>query len=418
MTWLWRVWFIAAIGLAFAGGLFVAILDWPPAPAARGYLGEMSEAAANWRSLIADQPSYHLEPAVYAGEGVVAAEPTRMQPGVTLLTGLFGNRLTFRLVDAEGKLAHEWPIDFFAIAPERMKHRFHALIHGTVLYPNGDIVANLDGHAMVRIDRCGRIIWRNSYHTHHSIHADDQGGLWAPALPAPVAHPHLSSEPFGMDTLVRIDPATGERAELIPLLAVLDASDRLGLARLSLNLNRRDVIHANDVEPLSAGMAAAFPMFAAGDLLVSSRNLHQLWVVDGASHRLKWLFIGPLQGQHDPDFQPDGTITVFDNLGRSAAAGGPASRILAIDPATQETRTLFRGSPEAPFYTPFRGKHQVLDNGNILITETDRGRAFEVTSGGEVVWSYVNRYDDEQVGWLMQAERYPAAYAPSGSGCG
>lgn len=418
MQWLVRLGIVAAIVLAFAGGLFVAILDWQPAPAARSYLSQMSEAVVNWRSAFADEPSYHLEPAVYDGEGAVIAEPARMQPGVTLLTGLFGNRLTFRLVDARGRLLHEWPIDFFTIAPERMKHKFHALIHGTVLYPNGDIVANLDERGMVRVDRCGRIVWRNSDNTHHSIHADDRGRLWAPSLLDPVEHPDFSSEPFRMDTLVRIDPATGERSELIPLIEVLDASDRLALAQLSVDRNRMDVVHTNDVEPLSAEMAAAFPMFAAGDLLVSSRNLHQLWVVDGASHRLKWVFTGPLQGQHDPDFQPDGTITVFDNMGRSTGAGGPASRIVAIDPATQETRTLYRGSPEAPFYTPYRGKHQLLANDNILITETDRGRAFEVTAQGDVVWSYINRYDDEQVGWLMQAERYPAAYAVDGAGCG
>ena len=57
------------------------------------------------------------------------------------------------------------------------------------------------------------------------------------------------------------------------------------------------------------------------------------------------------------------------------------------------------------------GKHQPLPNGNILITETEGGRAFEVTPNGETVWSFVNRYDDKAVAIIEQAERYAEHYA-------
>lgn len=66
---------------------------------------------------------------------------------------------------------------------------------------------------------------------------------------------------------------------------------------------------------------------------------------------------------------------------------------------------------------PRRGKHQILDNGDILITETDAGRVFETTPNGEVVWQYVNRYSADEVGWLMTADRYPSAYARIGEDC-
>jgi hypothetical protein len=32
----------------------------------------------------------------------------------------------------------------------------------------------------------------------------------------------------------------------------------------------------------------------------------------------------------------------------------------------------------------------VLPNGNVLITESDGGRLFEVTRAGEIVWNFVN----------------------------
>ena len=80
---------------------------------------------------------------------------------------------------------------------------------------------------------------------------------------------------------------------------------------------------------------------------------------------------------------------------------------------------LFQTNDAASFATNFRGKHELLANGNILIAETDRGRAIEVTPAGEIIWSYVNGYDAENVGWIMQADRLDPAFAGlDWGGCG
>jgi hypothetical protein len=46
--------------------------------------------------------------------------------------------------------------------------------------------------------------------------------------------------------------------------------------------------------------------------------------------------------------------------------------------------------PEQRFFTQTRGGAQALANGNVLITESERGRAFEVTRAGEIVWEFWN----------------------------
>jgi hypothetical protein len=61
-------------------------------------------------------------------------------------------------------------------------------------------------------------------------------------------------------------------------------------------------------------------------------------------------------------------------------------------------------------YTEARGKHQDLPNGNILITETRGGRILEVAEGGEIVWEYINRYDEGSVARMQDAIRYPPGY--------
>ena len=62
------------------------------------------------------------------------------------------------------------------------------------------------------------------------------------------------------------------------------------------------------------------------------------------------------------------------------------------------------------FYTEIGGKHQILPNGNILISEFTAGRVFEVTSVGEIVWSYINRYDENEVYSISEGTRYPNNY--------
>jgi hypothetical protein len=69
------------------------------------------------------------------------------------------------------------------------------------------------------------------------------------------------------------------------------------------------------VEVLREAVAPAFPMFRAGDVLLSLRNLDTLVVADGRTWRIKWAMTGPFLGQHDPDFLPNGHLMVFDNRG-------------------------------------------------------------------------------------------------------
>ena len=55
------------------------------------------------------------------------------------------------------------------------------------------------------------------------------------------------------------------------------------------------------------------------------------------------------------------------------------------------------------------GTNQKLPNGNVLITESDYGRAFEVTTDGKIVWEYINphRADEnrELIATLLHVNR-------------
>ena len=42
------------------------------------------------------------------------------------------------------------------------------------------------------------------------------------------------------------------------------------------------------------------------------------------------------------------------------------------------------------FFSPFRSSAQRLPNGNTVIAESEWGRIFEVTPGGDIAWEYIN----------------------------
>ncbi|MGB3315552.1 MAG: arylsulfotransferase family protein [Albidovulum sp.] len=415
---------VAIAFLLFMLGMVLGIKSLPPAKQLQDVIASAGQMKSLAVAAFKSRPDQHLSRRWYPDDGVTIADTDRMAPGVTFVSGLFGQRLGFRLFGADGQVLYDWPIDFFQIAPEKMQHRYHALIHGALLYPNGDVVANLDGRGMVRFDACGRIKWMNEDRSHHSIFADETGTLWAPIGVADYNNRAFANTTIRLDRIASFDPETGQKLSEIDLVDAIEASDMIGLIQDYYRL-KDDVVHLNDVEVLSAELAPAFPMFRAGDLLLSLRNLNQLWVLDGKTHAIKWVSAGATLGQHDPDFEPDGTISVLDNRplapitapdGYPGAHGG--SRILAIDPAIGTHETLYRTDARNTFYTPYRGKHQKLPNGNLLIAETDAGRAFEVTPAGEVVWSFVNGWDAETVGWVLDIGRYPAQYGDfAGQSC-
>ena len=58
---------------------------------------------------------------------------------------------------------------------------------------------------------------------------------------------------------------------------------------------------------------------------------------------------------------------------------------------------------------------QELPSGNVLVTESDRGRVIEVTPGGEVVWEFLNpdvrgRGDAAERATIYRFNRYPSSY--------
>jgi hypothetical protein len=340
------------------------------------------------------------------------------------------------LVDMEGRELHRWDVAVSRVWPGQTVFDGVRLadddvdIHGTALLPNGDAILNLNEAGTVRVDRCSRVLWKVPGETHHSVDPLPDGDTLVPArhrrTGVSAARPRLAPGPNGFyweDTVRRVRP-DGSVAEEVPVLDMLYASGWQALLFAGpgpgATIRAEDPTHLNDAEVLREAMAPAFPMFRAGDVLLSLRNLDTLVVADGRTWRIKWAMTGPFLGQHDPDFLPDGHLLVFDNRGTGDRPAFGGSRVLEIDPATREVVWSYDGGGE-PFYTKERGSQQALPNGDVLVTAALEGRVFEVTreNPGRVVWEYVNLVRPGLVGLVTGAERVdPARVTFLGQGCG
>ncbi len=345
--------------------------------------------------------------------------PERMQPGPTLITSMAANHeLSVRVFTPSGNVIHEWNPDWFELWPdcshlpeERVpKSKPGTHIHGCLLMDNGDLVFNFEQLGLVRVDVCGEVRWRLPCLTHHSVTTDASGNMW---ICGELVHQHDLPQfkslipPVYEPTLLNVSP-DGKVLREIRLFDILKKNHLNGLLILStlLNENTRvtgDLLHLNDVESFPATLPEG--SFKTGDLLVSLRNINTVLVLDAENLTVKYKTTGDVARQHDPDFIDGYTLSVFDNNNIRLGPEPPQSRIVIKGVNGRVDSTYYSGTAEEPFFTEIMGKHQWLENGNLLITESMRGRVFEIDRSGRIVWEFVNIIKPGVAGIVEQATR-------------
>lgn len=407
-----------AVSLVFfsvAYGMWAWEKNWFPAPAVK-------EAILGWATLTEDEDKKLLQAELERlAEVVPIIEPARMQQGLTLITAK-ARILKAAVIDASGEPVQEWAIDWKRLWPDAThlpqkdipKRRPGTHIHGAVLMPDGDLIFNFEHLGMMRLNPCNEVVWRLPYRTHHSIHKDNEGNLWASGqrdhiklLPSVPNH----KPPFIEPTIVKISPE-GELLLEKSVMELLIDNGLRGLLHLQgmnsfITDTTGDTLHLNDVETFD--LAASDGVFAAGDVMISLRNINSVLIFD-RDWTLKYHWIDDFVRQHDPDFIDANRVSLYDNNLIGMPPGEQSSRILIRDFSDDTQITYFEGTPEQPFYSFIMGKHQWLDNGNVLISETTASRAFELDPQGDVVWEYYHRDEGGKPNLIEEATRLPAHF--------
>jgi hypothetical protein len=393
--------------LAYLIGVLTGAFQLPPYKSVSSSVRDVIGFAIFWKNDLGIEPTRHLVAGQKSRKVWDIVYPEGMSKGLRLIASLTPSHEALygvRLFDRDGNKLHYWPVHYDRLDPEGRSPN-NIFLHGFSVFEDGAIVVNFNrGGAMAKLDACGDTLWKLGGSFHHIVNRSYDGTIWA----------------WDAHFLVQIDPTDGAILRRISLIEdVIKANDQMGIFGMLRNDEpnpskyRFDPFHPNDIEILAPEMADAFPQFEAGDIMISLRTPNLVAVLDPVSLKVKWWRHGPWHRQHDPDFQPDGTMTVFDNR-----LDFDQSQIVRINPQSGQWSRLFRGSGEIAFYTRIGGQHQVLENGNLLLTATDSGRILEITPDGKLVWEFQNIFDETRNGLVSMAVLVPEDFfAPNALSC-
>lgn len=290
------------------------------------------------------------------------------------------------LLGPDGAVVHQWRLSSDHM-PNSTEPSHRKNMYGVWPFPDGSIIfaTHEEGGGLVKVDGCSQPVWGVDGLFHHTVQPQgpEMDSVWT----------YEGTQATFDHVLTRLDVETGARLQQINMRDVRAANPDTHIFYLQRAFDVPHAIHGNDIDPLPAARAEAFPGFETGDLLISFNTINLVFVLDPETLRIKWWRVGPWDRQHDPDWGADGRITVYANNAMVNHMTPPVhSDIVAIDPDTYETEILVDGAAH-DFRSVINGMHQVTPAGTILVTSATQGRAFEVTADGRVVFDFVNTFD-------------------------
>jgi hypothetical protein len=336
--------------------------------------------------------------------GVVLHDPERTCGGYFLYNTRSSGEVF--LLDIAGREVHRWIYSHFRNG--QSAGETHLGDHA-VLLENGDLIIISRFLELIRIDWNSRLLWKKELHPHHDVVCAQDGTFYVIVredrihrglkvrFPA-IVHLTMDGEEIErwsswerleeMRRTFNSDPFLDTYLDSALAGSKLEGSmnSMIEAARKSLH-HYYDYFHMNTVNVMPDNETGKRDhRFRPGNLLTCFRNIDQIAVLEKETYRVMWTWGDEeLQWPHHPTMLENGHILIFDNGTRRKY-----SRVLELDPVSETIVWQYRGDPPNSFYSKARGSAQRLPNGNTLICESDRGRTFQVTPQGEMVWRWLN----------------------------
>ena len=323
------------------------------------------------------------------------------------------------LMDMEGKVLHSWQKDFEDVWPSRSEPNLNELYktfwRRAHLFDNGDLLVIFKDYGLVKLDKNSDLLWAYEGRCHHDLFVFEDENIYVLSRQRR-KNPRLQLEswgaknPYWEDLIVILNSEGIEQKRINVVDCFLNSEYAPMLEHIKV---RGNILHANSIEMLDGKLVDKLPMFKKSHILISLREIHTIAVIDLEQEKVMWALTGMWKYQHAPSLLKNGNVLLFDNRGNNGK-----SKIVEINPLDQKIVWTYKGTAAHEFFSMTAGTTERLSNGNTMITETNNGRAFEVTPAGEIVWEFFNpyrtgennkliaalcdviRYDQNQFDWL------------------
>ena len=395
--------------------------QWSRARVAPRSEGQTPEEREQEERLLAIGYASGVNPAPHT-DGVTVHHKERTYSGINLVVS--GHKAVAMLMDMEGNELHSWERDFEDVWPDREvqrgklryfrgtplapEHEYWVRVH---LFENGDILAIFQFHGLIKLDKDSNLLWAKEGQFHHDLAVAEDGTIYVLTRDESVYSRHIKDSKIFEDFVCLLD-SEGNELRRVSLLDSLENSDYRQLIRQRLRLLPSapgpfpvDLFHTNSIQLLDGKAAPTSLKLRAGNVLTSIHQLNTVAVVDMDLEKVVWAMTGMWMFQHYPRFLDTGSLLVFDNF-----ADEESSKVVEVDPSSQEVLWVYAGSEDTPFFTGNCGSCQRLPNGNTLIVESTEGRVFETAPDKTIVWEYVNPHrageDSEFIAVLFDAVRF------------
>ena len=314
--------------------------------------------------------------------GVTHYEPGRTHNGYTLFAPMYGRNVW--LIDMWGTIVHRWPTENLPGNYGELLANGNLLFAGRTMPAIPEFAGN--GGELVEYDWGGDIVWeyRDPYLSHCFAPLANGNLLVAKwrRVPAAIGRRVKGGQP-GTE---RNGEMYGEAVQEIDRAGKI-VWEWLTFEHLDPEIDAIGPLHPRD---RWTNLNALHEM-PDGRLLMSFRCTNTIVIVDRASGSIDWRWgPGQIAGQHNPTWLEDGTVLVFDNGAHRPHTTIDYSRVVEVDPATDEIVWEYKENPVYDFSSFICSGAQRLANGNTLICECTKGRLFEVTRDGDLVWEFVS----------------------------
>ena len=335
------------------------------------------------------------------GVGLRAYDPERAFSGFTLFAPHFVQNKNVYLIDLKGEVVHTWKMPYPPGLSGYLTERGTLFFNGRSPEENFLSRFPFKGGVVLEADWNGKVLWevRHPNNHHHGILLRNgnvmlhcmgqvpdaiarrvQGGMVEKNMQSGQYAPLSDAEAGKMysDYLAEVTPAGKTVWEWRTWEHLDPEADGI----TEVQAPRTMWAQGNSVQELPDG-----------DILASYRPTSTVIRISRKTDKIVWK-LGPpsVAGQHAPTLLANGNILIFDNGTHRLGDSMPYSRVIEIDPATNEIVWKYQDYPSWNFFSPRMGIAQRLPNGNTLITEFSFGRFFEVTKEGQIVWEYVNPF--------------------------